>query len=217
MKRVLLLIFMINLCKSFDASKNNLKVFVIEINPILKSITNTNLYKSNNGHPYVSEYFSQDRVRALNEVKEDLQFSSHGQLRVQIVQHYILDEFPKYTKKINLLNGISDYRFDENTYVSISKSDNGKDKGDWFKLLKNPLFNAPGPYTFDYEYIIQKYDLVNKKNKNMFDHVWILGIDPISTYETMMVGSNSFWINGNPINKNCKKFYDSSNFNIKKR
>jgi len=67
---------MIKLSKSFDASKNNLKVFVIEINPILKSITNTNLYKSNNGHPYVSEYFSQDRVRALNEVKEDLQFSS---------------------------------------------------------------------------------------------------------------------------------------------
>jgi len=40
----------------------------------------------------------------------------------------------------------------------------------------------------------------------MFDHVWILGIDPISTYETMMVGSNPFWINGNPINKNCKNF-----------
>ena len=68
---------MINACKSFDESKKYLKVLVIEINPILKSITNNNLYKSNNGHPYVSEYFSQDRVRALNEVKEDLEFVHH--------------------------------------------------------------------------------------------------------------------------------------------
>ena len=126
---------MIDLCKSFDAGKKILKVFVIEINPILKSITNSNLYKSNNGHPYVSEYFSQDRVRALNEVKEDLQFSSHGQLSVQIVQHYILDEFPKYTKKVDLINGQSDYKFDEKTYVENSKSNNEKDKGDWYKLL----------------------------------------------------------------------------------
>jgi len=200
-----MLIFMIDLCKSFDAGKKILKVFVIEINPILKSITNSNLYKSNNGHPYVSEYFSQDRVRALNEVKEDLQFSSHGQLSVQIVQHYILDEFPKYTKKVDLINGQSDYKFDEKTYVENSKSNNEKDKGDWYKLL-NLLYKKPGPYNFDYEYLIQKYDLVNKKNKNMFDHVWILGIDPLSTDETMMVGSNPFWINGDPINKNCKNF-----------
>jgi hypothetical protein len=216
MKRVLILLFLFNLCTSFDASKNNLRVFVIEINPILTSITNKNLYKSNNGHPYVSEYFSQDRVRALNEVKEDLHFASHGQLSVEIVQHYILNEFPKFTKKMKLLNGYSDYRFDENTYVSISQSDYDKDKGDWFKLLRNPLFNEPGSFTFDYEYILQKYNLVNRRNKNMFDHVWILGIDPLSTYETMMVGSNPFWINGNPINKNCKNFMIAS-FSISRR
>ena len=63
---------MINLYNSFDINKNNFKVFVIEINPMLKSITNLNLYKSNNSHPYISEYFSKDRVRALNELKEDL-------------------------------------------------------------------------------------------------------------------------------------------------
>ena len=206
MKIVLILIFMINLCNSFDANKNNLKVFVIEINPILKSITNHNLYKSNNGHPYISEYFSQDRVRALNELKEDLQFASHGKLNIQIVQHYILDEFPKYTKEINLLNGQSGYKFDENTYISMSKSDSDKDKGDWFKLIKHPLFKQINSFIFDYEYLLQKYDLINKRNKNLFDHVWILGIDPLGAYETMMVGSNPFWINGNPMKKNCKNF-----------
>lgn len=206
MKTILMLLFMINFCKSFDASKNSLKIIVIEINPILTSITNKNYYNSNNGHPYATEYFSHDRVRALSELKEDIQFASHGKLSVEIVQHYILNEFPKYTKKIKLIDGNSDYRFDEKTYISMSQSDNDKDRGDWIKLIRNPLLSGPSSYTFDYEYILQKYNLVNKRKKNMFDHVLILGIDPLDTYETMMVGSNPFWINGSPINKNCKNF-----------
>ena len=32
------------------------------------------------------------------------------------------------------------------------------------------------------------------------------GIDPLNTYETMMVGSNPYWINGSPIKKECKNF-----------
>ena len=154
--------------------------------------------------------FSHDRVRTLEEVKEDLQFASHDQLTIDIVQHSILNEFPTYKKKINLMNDNSDYKFDENTYVSISKSDHDKDKGNWFNLLNSGLFDEPGPHNFDYEYIIQKYNLISLKNKNMFDHVWILGIDPSSTFETMMVGSDPYWINGSPTIKNCKNFMIAS-------
>ena len=201
-----LFLFLISLCISFDPNKSILKVFVIEINPILKTITNKDLYKNNGGHPYVSEYFSHRMDRALEELKEDIKFASHGQITVEVVQHSILDEFPKYTKKVKLLNDKSDYSFDEATYVSISKS-NEKDKGDWFKLIYDPLFDQPETsFTFDYEYLIQKYDLVTKRNKNVFDHVWILGIDPLGTYETMMVGSGAFWINGSPIQKECPHF-----------
>ena len=68
---------------------------------------------------------------------------------------------------MNLLNGQSGYKFDEKTYISMSKSDRDKDKGDWFKLIKLPLFNQLGLFTFDYEYLLQKYDLINKRNKNL--------------------------------------------------
>ena len=72
MKKIFILFFTFYLVNSFDVNKNSLKIFLIEINPILNSIQNSTLYKSNNGHPYVSEYFSHDRVRTLEEVKEDL-------------------------------------------------------------------------------------------------------------------------------------------------
>ena len=206
MKKFLFLL-LITICIFFDPNKTTLKVFLIEINPILNTITNKDLYKHNDGHPYVSEYFSQRFDRALDELKEDIKFASHGQLTVEIVQHSILNEFPKYTEKVKLLNEKSDYRYDETTYLSMSKSDDEKDKGDWFKLIYDPLFEQPeNSFTFDYEYLIQKYDLVSKRNKNVFDHVWILGIDPLGTYETMMVGSGAFWINGSPIQKECPHF-----------
>ncbi len=78
--------------------KNNqqdLKVLVIEINPILESITNTELYPDNEGHPKVSEYFGQDTYKALEELKLDLEFASHGYLNI-IFEHEYLNEFPRY-------------------------------------------------------------------------------------------------------------------------
>ena len=50
-----------------------------------------------------------------------------------------------------------------------------KISGDWFKLTNDPLFEQlENSFTFDYEYLIQKYDLVSKRSKGIFDHVWIL-------------------------------------------
>ena len=95
---------------------------------------------------------------------------------------------------------------DEETYISISRSNYNSNKGDWFKLYESSLYNEIGDFNYHYEYLIEKYDLDSLKKRDMFDHVWILGVDPLSIYETMMVGSNEFWINGNPIKKDCKNF-----------
>ena len=63
MEKFLFLLLIIT-CIFFDIDKTTLKVFLIEINPILNTITNKDLYKHNDGHPYVSEYFSQRMDRA---------------------------------------------------------------------------------------------------------------------------------------------------------
>ena len=203
MKKILIFLLLLNISYQFDVNKKTLRVYVIEINPILTSITNSALYKNNNGHPYVTEYFSQKREKSVSEMVNDINFASHGKLTVQIVKHAVLNEFPKYNKKVKLSDGRYDFQYDEKTYISMSQSYK-KDEGDWFKLLSNDIFNEG--FIFDYEYIINKYNLITLRQKDFFDQVWIFGIDPLNAYETMMVGSNPYWINGSPIRKECKNF-----------
>ena len=191
---------------SFESNKKKLRIYVIEINPILTSITNNELYPNNSGHPYISEYFDQDRELPLKEMKEDLEFASHGQIEIQFVSHVIHNEFPKYKDLIKLSNGKMDYMLDEETYISVSKKEENPDKGDWHKMINSEKLKNIGDYIFNYDYIIKKYNLDKLRKENFFDQVWIYGIDPLSTYETMMVGSNPFWINGSPIIKDCKNF-----------
>ena len=191
---------------SFEYDKKKLRVYLIEINPILKSITNETLYKNNSGHPYVSEYFDQDRELALKEIKEDLEFASHGKIEVEFVNYIMDKDFPKYKELIKLSNGKEDYRLDEETYIALSKDENRPDKGDWYKMINSSEYKEIDKYLFDYDYLVKKYDLDELRKKNFFDQVWIYGIDPLSTYETMMVGSNSFWINGQPLLRDCKNF-----------
>ena len=191
---------------SFESNKKKLRIYVIEINPILTSITNNELYPNNSGHPYISEYFDQDRELPLKEMKEDLEFASHGQIEIQFVSHVIHNEFPKYKDLIKLSNGKMDYMLDEETYISVSKKEENPDKGDWHKMINSEKLKNIGNYIFNYDYIIKKYNLDKLRKENFFDQVWIYGIDPLSTYGTMMVGSNPFWINGSPIIKDCKNF-----------
>ena len=161
-KKILALLLLITFCNSFEKNKSILRIFLIEINPTLKTINN---------NPLVSEYFSHNKELALNEIIEDIQFASHGQVTVDIVGHVVLDEFPKYKKQVKLLNGKLDYRLDEETYISISKSNYQKDKGDWFKLYESSTYSEIGDFNFDYEYIIDKYSLDSRRKKDLFDHV----------------------------------------------
>ena len=48
--------------------------------------------------------------------------------------------------------------------------------------------------------------MVERRNNNEFDQVWLVNIDPVNTYESMMVGRNAYWINGAPLYKDCKNF-----------
>lgn len=194
-----------------------LKVLVIEINPILNTITNTSLYKNNNGHPKVSEYFGQNADAALNEMVKDLEESSHGYLKISLKREW-LNEFPTYKKTITLNNNVKANRFDESTYLSLSRKGNS-DQGDWYNFitgskLSNILSNAA--YSFNYEYIVDKYDLINKRNKGEFDQVWLLSIDPTQTYETIMIGNNPYWINAPGYKANCQNF-QMANISISRR
>ncbi len=187
------------------SEKQKLKVLVIEINPILYSVKNNELYKNNDGHPFVSEYFNQNNEASINEIVEDLEEMSHNYLDVEIVKKEYLNEFPTYKHDIELIDGNKSKRYDENTYIAISRSRASKDVGSWIDMIYYPN-NKPTDYTFDYDYIIEKFDLINRKNNGEFDQVWLNTIDPASTYETIMVGYKPYWVNGAPLTYNCDNF-----------
>ncbi len=138
----------------------------------------------------------------ISNLKNDISYGSNNNVNVTIVGRERLDEFPTYKESVTLLNGTTSYRFDEETYLSIFN--NG-----WYGWwnTSNPDFKKmDSQKLFDYEYILNKFNLVARRNKNEFDEVWMISIDPVSAYETVMVGSTSYWVNGIAINKNCPNF-----------
>ena len=186
MKKILVFLILLNLYYNFEYNKKELKVFIIEVNSILYSVTNKDFYKNNSGYSYISEYFSQNRERAVLEMIEDIKYGSHDQLKVKIVKYTLFDEFPKYTIKVKLLDDKYDYQYDEETYIYMAHGeDTPEDKGDWIKLIRHPLFVCE--FNFDYDYLIDKYNLDTLRQKNFFGQVWIFSVDLLGAFETMMV------------------------------
>jgi len=103
---------------------------------------------------------------------------------------------------VTLLNGEKSYRFDEETYLSVFN--NGWHG--WWETTNSDFKKMDSDKLFDYNYIIDKFDLVRRRNNNEFDEVWLITIDPASTYETAMVGRTAYWINGEGIIKDCDNF-----------
>ena len=183
--------------------EQEVKVLVIEINPVLNTITNSNLYHNNNGHPKVSEFFYQDSEKAIQEIVKDLEQASHGYLNISLQREY-LNEFPTYKNKLTLTNGKKAHRFNEATYLSYVKKV-GAYRGDWYNSI-NTLNNKTDGFSFDYNYIINKYNLVERRNNKEFDQVWLLTVDPAHTYETIMVGRSPYWINSPGVKVDCDNF-----------
>ncbi len=174
------------------------RILVIDIDPIL---TDGNIEGVSCRGKKASECLKQNKTQAINELVKDLNDSSHNYLDVVIEKTEYKNEFPKYKNKVTLKNGRQDYKFDEETWLDIFKDG-------WYKGIYDERVQGIGNWfgTFDYDYIIKKLNLVERKNNNEFDEVWIVNIDPSLTYESIMVGNNSFWMNGEPIEANCKPF-----------
>ena len=200
-------------------------ILVVEINPIFESITDNTLYPDNDGHPKYSELFGFNPQVSVSEQVKDLEESSHGYLDINIQWEY-LNEFPAFTQSVTYTNGsnINDvltesftygngytgYRMREDKYLQYAW-DTARGKYSWNKLLSNGIFGSnsgvnQSAYSFDYRYFIERLDLINRRNNKEFDQVWIISMDPSFSYETMMVGRNSYWVNGLPYYADCDNF-----------
>ncbi len=191
-----------------NQTNQSLKVLVVVIDPILTSITDKSLYPNNNGHPRVSEWFGQSVPKSISSVLTDYADVSHGYFTPSVVKTEYLNEYPRYTFQVNLLNGSKSYSYDEASYIEMGKADSSGKTGDWYKLFSHPLFKQGGDSAcvYDYEYLINKLDLINRRNRNEFDQVWVFSVSPMGFCEGMMIGRTAFDINGTPIIKDCPNF-----------
>ena len=131
-----------------------------------------------------------------------MQESSWGYVNPQLVKTEYLNEFPTYTEKIDLKNGQSSKRLDEETWLDIMQYKLLDENNKYFKTLKDRNGG------FDYKYIVDKFNLVERRNKGEFDWVILSMVEPARASESFMVGSNTYFINNgySNIEANCKNF-----------
>lgn len=204
-----------------DDETQQLKLLVIDIDPILYSITDTTKYPNNSGHPTVTELFGYSPQVSTSEMIADFERGTNNYIDVVDTWEY-LNEFPTYkipavlsdgtvlTEEFSY-NGTTHYKMTENMYLKYARGSNGVYS--WWNLYNNGIFGSDSginilsqTFAFDYKYILDKFDLINRKNNGEFDQVWIVGMDPSFAYETMMVGRQPFWINGTPYVADCDNF-----------
>ncbi len=167
-----------------------LRVLVIEQNPMLLSVGKT-----------AAEQLGQDDEIDLvvDEMIEDIEYSSHGNVDVEIVGWELFDEFVTSKIPMELVNGQRAYTLDEETWFDYMK--NG-----WRTYWVNKDVIELGQYQYDYDHLIDSFDLIERKNNDEFDQVWLVGVDPLNPYETVMVGDSAYWVNGPAIEKDCENF-----------
>jgi len=174
--------------------KKVLKVLIVDIDPVL---TKGELFGRKCAGLTASACMGEDKQKAINELITDIEYSSHGIIDVQIVKTDKLNEFATHTTEVTLLDGTKSHRLDEDTWLDIKKVwDSWNDK----------RYKELGDFTFDYDYLINKLNLVSRRNNGEFNEVWLVNVDPTKSFESMMVGRSAYYINGGQNNKNCSNF-----------
>lgn len=132
-------------------------------------------------------------------MKDNLELGANGAVEYIVNGRvFTLNEFPKFRTQKSL----TEAEFKEAYCISEETG-----VGSWWAGVDSPICKKIKDFgDLDYDYIVDKFDLVNRKNNNEFDMVWIFGPDPLSPYETCMVGSKAFWVNGMPVTRKCENF-----------
>ena len=183
-----------------DDTRQDMNVLVIEINPRLETVA---------GQPKLAEYvyledYDGDNARAtVNETVADLEWASGGYLNINTTWEY-LNEFPRFSEAITMPDGTEAYSFDEANFLAAAGGESGNDA--WWNLYDDGWLSKLSTGDFDYDYLIDKYDLINRRNNGEFDQVWVLYTEPSYAFETMMVGRDAYWINGDPYFADCDDF-----------
>lgn len=177
------------------AETREVKVLVIAIDP---QITNPKTGEQQKA----SEYMGFSLEASVSSLKRQLEAGSNQVVEINVTDRIWLDEFPVYKG----YDSMTESQFHKLFPV------NSRGQGEWYgwwnrnseMQVISPQLDAQMHY--DYEYLLEKCQLVELRNEGKFDMVWVFGIDPLSMYEAAMVGREPLWINGVPVEADCENF-----------
>ena len=171
------------------------KVLVIAIDPYVRNPVTGNRERA-------SEYLGFSLNFSVTSLKQFIECGTHGEVQISVADSIHCDEFPKYAG----FPSMTEKQF----FRLFPANNNGK--GEWYgwwtrnqEMCVIPPELDAGMH-FDYSYLVNKYHLVELRNQGKFDMVWVFGIDPLSMYESAMIGETAFWINGTAFRAPCENF-----------
>ena len=139
-----------------------------------------------------------DPLDLASEFADTMKDVSYGNVKYNIVDIVTLDEFPASTAK-----EVDGPVYNRKTYLQ-AVVDAVNDYGStWYKDERLKDYG----FSFDYEKYFKEWDVYNKIKSGVIDEVWIftgpkVGVAP---NESIMVGSDAFYLNGPPIRKSGQK------------
>ncbi|MBI5932347.1 MAG: hypothetical protein HY867_01465 [Chloroflexi bacterium] len=104
----------------------------------------------------------------------DIQQTSHGMARYDIVQRFQVDEFPVKA---------DGFRYTPQTYLDVLRG----------------AAQPHQPQDVDYAAILSRFDILNKITRGEIDEVWVFAFPYAGFYESTMGGAGAFWCNAPPL------------------
>ena len=169
------------------------KILVLDFDPMMPSRGNVKMSQ----YLYNLIKYAPDMIKPPQESAPKfgdlLNEASHGILNYTFTYEYV-NEFPKMTTGFQY----TDEQFAEACEAAWST---GRTPWNYFESAESPVTG----YRFNYEYFIEKLNLLERKNSGEFDEIWMYS-EMASAFETVMVGRGAYWINGRSIEADCGLF-----------
>ena len=126
---------------------------------------------------------------------EDMREISRGNANYQVVEWIYMNEMPRST---------SGQAYDPDEYYATLVAADKATRGDYWL---DDRWHDWG-FTFDYDYYLTQFDVYGQVDRWEIDEVWIFAgpMVGVTLNETCMAGRNAFFINGEPIEHDCRPF-----------
>lgn len=166
--------------QSTKAKTMTIKVALVLQNPVIDS---TNMRRIHQVRGWTNP------LSLVNQIIEEFTQMSGGVIQFQIVETHD-DEgiFSRLSGELMTIDTLAYY------YSSISRV-YGRDVDG---TLQN-LAEVQGKIKFDYNAMIDYYDLHTKRNNGEIDEIWVYAHPFAGMYESQLVGPNAFWWNSPPL------------------